>query len=381
MKKLAIVSTHAIQYNAPLFRRLAARPGIELKVFYTRSEHRRQVADREFGRTISWDIPLLEGYEYQWEENISRRQFGSFFSVINPDLIRDLEAFSPDAIWVFGWNHYSHFKVMRYFKGRIPIWFRGDSTLQERRSWWRKRLRLAVLRRVYRHVDLAFYVGSENRRYYAACGLSPEQLVFAPHAIDNERFMLDSEEREKAAAEWRRQLGFADSELVILYAGKFTSGKCVVPLLNEYLRHRRGRPDSVLRLLLVGNGSREDELRSLGGVDAGVVFLPFQNQSIMPLVYRLADVMILPTASDSWGLVVNEAMACCRAVIVARQAGCACDLVRSGNFIFDSEDPAGLQDIFRQLNREDLKKAGTNNRLFISNWNYDSVIRAVESRL
>lgn len=52
-----------------------------------------------------------------------------------------------------------------------------------------------------------------------------------------------------------------------------------------------------------------------------------------------------------------------------------------GISFFDSEDPAGLQDIFRQLNREDLKKAGTDNRLFISNWNYDSVIRAVESRL
>ena len=128
-KKLAIVATHPIQYYAPLFRQLTQRNKIQIKVFYTWSQAKDKVRDAGFGKEIQWDIPLLEGYEWEIVENTVNSRNRNFWSIKNPDLIKSIEEFDPDALLVFGWNFHSHLKVMRRFKGKTPVWFRGDSHL------------------------------------------------------------------------------------------------------------------------------------------------------------------------------------------------------------------------------------------------------------
>src|SRR5438105_951467 len=131
MKKLAIVTTHPIQYNAPLFAMLSSRRKIAIKVFYTWSQAAEEkLYDPGFGIDRSWDIPLLTGYDYCFVKNVSSKP-GShhFWGIQNPTLIGDIKEYDPDAILVYGWSFYSHLKVMRYFKGRKKILFRGDSTL------------------------------------------------------------------------------------------------------------------------------------------------------------------------------------------------------------------------------------------------------------
>ena len=130
MKKIAIITTHPIQYNAPWFKMLALADSVDLKVFYTWSQAKEKVKDKTFGREIKWDIPLLEGYNYEFVKNISKNPGSNQWNGIdNPDLIPKVKSFDPDSILVFGWKMKSHFKVMRYFKGKVPVWFRGDSTL------------------------------------------------------------------------------------------------------------------------------------------------------------------------------------------------------------------------------------------------------------
>ena len=129
MKKLAIVSTHPIQYNAPWFKLLGQRGKIDLRVFYTWSQSKEEVQDKTFGRTIKWDVPLLDGYGYEFVPNVSKEPGIHWKGIDNPALISQISKFNPDAVLVFGWNLKSHFRVLRHFNNRIPVWFRGDSTL------------------------------------------------------------------------------------------------------------------------------------------------------------------------------------------------------------------------------------------------------------
>ena len=131
MKRLAIITTHPIQYNAPWFKLLSQRKNIHIKVFYTWGQIENTAKfDPGFGKEISWDIPLLEGYEYTFVTNTSKDPGSHHFNgIINPSLVDDIESWNADAILIFGWSFKSHLKVLRYFKGKKTNIFRGDSNL------------------------------------------------------------------------------------------------------------------------------------------------------------------------------------------------------------------------------------------------------------
>src|ERR1700675_1218524 len=155
--KLAIVCTHPIQYYAPVFRALAMSRQIDLRVFYTWSQAATDsMFDSGFGSEVKWDIPLLDGYSYQFVRNVAKHPGLDHFGGLNtPTLAREIEAWEPDALLVYTWNSQAHLRVLRYFKGRLPILFRGDSTLLDHRPWWRALLRRLFLTWVYSHVDVA----------------------------------------------------------------------------------------------------------------------------------------------------------------------------------------------------------------------------------
>ena len=153
MGKITIVSTHPIQYNAPWFKLLSEREGVELLVLYTWSQASQSVEDKEFGLNITWDIPLLKGYAYEFVENHSKKPgVHHFFGIRNPELTIKINRFNPNVIIVFGWNFASHFKVMKHFHGKIPIWFRGDSTTLNDHGWLKPLVRRSVLSFIYRYV-------------------------------------------------------------------------------------------------------------------------------------------------------------------------------------------------------------------------------------
>jgi glycosyltransferase involved in cell wall biosynthesis len=383
MKKLAVISTHPIQYNAPWFKLLAAKPKVDLKVFYTWSQAQERVKDKTFGRDIQWDIPLLEGYDYEFVENVSKNA-GShhFFGIDNPALITRIKAFDPDAILVFGWNFKSHLKVLRHFKGQVPLWFRGDSTLLDEVPGFKTFLRRFVLRWVYRYVDKAFYVGTANKAYFMAHGLRPHQLVYAPHAIDNDRFGDEANQHylERAKA-WRKELGFFEKDIVVLFAGKFESKKQPDFLIKSLIAANKDRCDT-LKLVLVGQGPLEADLKLLAKPYDFITFIPFVNQSEMPIVYRLADVYCLPSKGpgETWGLAVNEAMASGRPVIVSDKVGCAIDMVNNNTgFVFKHDDVTALVDILRQLHQHDLNVMAMHAKVHVKAWSFNGLVGAIKA--
>jgi len=380
MVKLAIINTHPIQYYSPYYRCLAARDAVDVRVFYSWRGPLDASYDQGFEQDVTWDIPLLQGYDHTFVENeASDPGTHHFRGIVAPDLIPAVEEWGADAILVFGWNFQTHLRALLYFHGRCPVLFRGDSTLIDESPGPLKWARRLWLRWVYRHVDVALYVGENSRDYFEAHGLGDDQLIWVPHAMDNSRF-AEAGGAEEEAAQWLQEIGIPDAARVVLFAGKLESKKAPDVLVEAFLR----LDEEEMHLVVVGSGSIEDKLRRQAEGHPRIHFLGFQNQSRMPVVYRLGDVFVLPSRGpgETWGLAVNEAMACSRAVVVSDKVGCAPDLVDEKNgAVVPAEDPAVLRDAISDLLRDDerLARMGRRSRRRISDWSVEEAASRTES--
>lgn len=381
MPRLAIVTTHPIQYYAPLFRRLAAREVVEPHVFYGWRGLVDGGRDPGFARDIAWDISLLDGYEHTFVPNESKHP-GSHAhdGIASRQLVPMLDAANPDALMVVGWNYDSHLRAMRSFRGRCPLLFRGDSTLLDETPGPRRLARRLALRWIYRNVDVALFTGASNRHYFEAHGVRGDRLAWMPHTVDNERFRDADGAFEREAARWRAELGISSEAMVYLFAGKLESKKAPDLLLRAF-----ESCDATSHLIFAGSGPLEASLRTAARDRANVHFIGFQNQSKMPVVYRLADVFILPSRGpgETWGLAVNEAMASDRPVIVSDRVGCAADLVipEKTGFTFPSEDGGALSSAMQTAanRRADLLAMRRESRKLIARWSMDVASESIEN--
>ncbi|RFZ82245.1 glycosyltransferase [Mucilaginibacter terrenus] len=369
-KKLAIITTHPIQYYAPVFRLLAQQ--LDLKVFYTWGEASLSKHDPGFGKKIKWDIDLLDGYKYEWVHNSACDKGSHHYKGIkNPSLITELEQWQPDAILVYGWAYHSHLRVIRHFSKKIKLLFRGDSTLLDDSNGVKSHLKAVFLRWVYNHIDIAIYPGQNTMAYFKKYGVEDHRLVFAPHAVENSRF---AEDRSVDAAAIRASLYIDNERLMILFAGKFEKKKDPLLLLKAF--QQLSQPN--IHLLFVGNGPLEKELKQHANCWANIHFLNFQNQSAMPAVYQACDLFCLPSMgpAETWGLAVNEAMACSKAIIASDKTGCVPDLVVNGRngFIFKAGDVTSLLEKLNlavEQGKMGLTSMGKVSNEMIIPWNFE----------
>jgi len=380
MKKLAIITTHPIQYYAPVFQLLHKRGELDIKVFYTWGEASAHKFDPGFNKKIKWDIPLLDGYPYEWVKNTSKEPGTHHFNgVINPGLVEQIKNWQPDAILIYGWGFQSHLKVLRYFKNKVPVFFRGDSTLLDEENGARAILKTAFLKWVYRHVDHAFYPGTNTKAYFKKYGLKDGQLSFAPHAIDNKRFASD---RSNEVSVLRKNLGIEADEVLALFAGKFEEKKSPVLLLEAFLNLNL----TGAHLLFVGNGPLEGQLKLKAEKNSRIHFMDFQNQSQMPVVFQACDLFCLPSKGpgETWGLAINEAMASGKAILASDKVGAAADLVEPGKNgeIFKAGITGDLADKLNRLisaGKSGLAEMGKNSKVLIEKWTIDEQVNIIET--
>jgi glycosyltransferase involved in cell wall biosynthesis len=377
-KKLAVVTTHPIQYHVPWLIRLAEK-NIKIKVFYTWEQSALgTVYDPGFGQHIRWDIPLLEGYDYEFVENTARRPGADHFrGIVNPSLIGKIEAWAPDGLLMIGWNYHSHLQCLRHFHGRLPVYFRGDSVLLHERRGWRRIFRRYFLTWVYKHVDFALYVGAQNKSYFLRHGMKPEQLVFSPQAMDITRFGEPNGVYVQQAEDRKAALGIPAGHLTVLFAGKMTRVKNPSFVLD--LAEVCG--DLPVSFVMVGDGYLKEALLKRAAGLRNVYFMSFQNQSIMPAVYRMGDVFIMPSLSETWGMGINEAMACGKPVMASEQVGSAVDLVledRTG-IVFPHGDIGKCAAFLRRMSadRKLLGQMGDNARRHIQFFSFSHIVDSV----
>ncbi|MEI7499044.1 MAG: glycosyltransferase family 4 protein [Bacteroidota bacterium] len=380
-KKLAIITSHPIQYNAPLFAMLARSELLDIKVFYTWSQSRETLFDKDFGKAILWDIPLLEGYPYEFVENVSKTPGPvGYRGIVCPGLNKMIKNWGADALLVYGWNYHAHYHAMKHFKGHIPVWFRGDSTLLDDTGGLKQMLRRIILSYVYRKADYAFFVGENNRQYYLKHGFHDNHLFFAPHAIDNRRFSDPTGTMLQDAEKWRSEIGIGSEDMVVVFVGKFEPKKNPILLLEA--AKKLNKPD--VHFVFVGNGILEEQMKTIAAGNKIIHFLPFQNQSRIPVVYYMADILALPSQGpgETWGLVVNEAMACGKAILVSNKSGCAIDLVIPGEngYIMASGNADQCASLLNKMteSREQTRLMGESSMRLIASWSFEHICKSFE---
>ena len=269
---------------------------------------------------------------------------------------------------------------MRYFHKKVPILFRGDSTLLAEHIGARLLIRTLFLKWVYRYIDYALFVGTNNKKYFLRHGVKEKELVFAPHAVDNERFLDNNNMYANEAIQWRTSLGIRNTDIVFLFAGKLEDKKDLELLINAF----NLIANNAVHLIVIGNGPLESKLKSKYKNAKNLHFIDFQNQSQMPVAYRLGDVLVLPSKGpiETWGLSVNEAMACSRAIIVSDRCGCGIDLIKPGinGYIFQRKN---LQDLINKMNliianKNNIDKMGSKSLEIIKDWSFEKICGQIE---
>jgi glycosyltransferase involved in cell wall biosynthesis len=381
MKKLAIITTHPIQYNAPWFRQVAAQPGIDLKVFYLWDSGVTSRVDPGFKHAVTWDIPLLDGYAHEFVPNVSADPGTShFMGLQNPTLSRRVRAFDPGAVLLLTYNYASTHRFLWTWRSS-PLLFRGDSHRLVPRAGVKEWVRRAALSGMMRRYAAFLYVGGANRRYFLHHGVPEPRLFFAPHAVDNARFLRERAVAESDAAAWKREIGIPEGHTVILFAGKFEAVKRVTDLIRAYREARLGRA----ALLLVGGGPLEAEVRREAAADPTIFFAPFQNQTKMPRTWAAGDLVVLCSQAESWGLAVNEAMCLARPIIVSTHVGCAEDLVHQGQngLVFPTGDVSALARCLAEAlaDRARLRAWGQRSLEIVSHYSYEQTTAGLQRAL
>ena len=374
MRRLAIVLSHPVQYYSPWFRWLRANSALEFRVFYLWEFGVTRQIDPQFKTAFQWDTDLLSGYEHEFVPNVSPDPGTHHFRGLdNPALPERLAAWNPGAVLLFGYNWLSHLRTIWWARRRgVPLLFRGDSHLLGRGALpFSRRLALRIL---YRQFAAITYVGAANRAYFRTLDVPDSRLFFAPHSVDAAHFNPDDPATRAAATRRREELGLV-TKRVVLFAGKFHDGKQPVELLQSFLEVA-GTNDA---LFFVGDGARKAQLLELAATrpDRLVRFLPFANQSEMPVVYALADIFALPSRGhyETWGLAVNEAMHLGVPCLVSDLVGCQRDLVTTGEtgWVFAAGEPGALTATLRRTlaaSPAELQRLAANARSRVSGYTY-----------
>jgi glycosyltransferase involved in cell wall biosynthesis len=325
--RIGFLISHPIQYYTPIFRALAEL--CDLTVFFAHRQTAEQQASAGFGVAFEWDIDLLSGYRSKFLDNVSRHPSTEHFSGCDtPGVAREIAEGGFDAFVVPGWGLRSYLQAAKACRrAGVPIFVRGDSQLVGRRRALVRIAKALLFARVLRRFDGFLYVGQRNRDYLLHYGAPRDRLFFSPHCVDNEAF--------GAASAAARQLALADKRPELkpkrmLFVGKLVGRKHPLDLLRAAaLLARQG---TAVEVAFAGSGELEPALRDtarLEGVSA--VFHGFVNQSEMATIYAASDVMVLPSDGlETWGLAVNEAMACSVPAVVSDAVGCGPDLVTDG---------------------------------------------------
>ena len=344
-RKLAIVASHPIQYQAPLFRALAEV--CDVTVFFCHRQTPEQQGIAGFGFAFDWDVPLLEGYRSVWLENVSRQANVHSFSGCDTPGVRDhLAAGGFDACLVSGWYLKSYLQAIRACRSLgIRVMVRGDSHLKSHRSALTRTVKYLPYRWMLSRIDAHLYVGAANHDYLRHYGVPERRLYFSPHFVDGHRFASGARAARDSgqALALREAWGAGTGDVVFLFAGKLIGIKRAGDFIAAVTRVHRNDPR--VRGVIVGSGPDEPALRALVATESAPIhFAGFRNQSEMPACYAASDCLVLPSESESWGLVVNEGMATGLPAIVSDQVGCSADLITDGvtGFIFPAGDVEAL---------------------------------------
>jgi glycosyltransferase involved in cell wall biosynthesis len=347
--RVLAVAAHPVQYMAPIFRRMATHPGFDLHVAYCSLRGAEAGHDPEFGATVQWDVPLLEGYSWS---HVPNRGSGeeSFLGLRNPRLAKLIREGNYDAVLCFvGYVRATFWIAWRGAKSsRTAFLFGTDTNTLAPRDGrrWKSIVKKILWPRLFRLADQVIVPSSGARDLIVSLGLPAERVTLTPYSVDNDWWMQKSARVDRSAV--RAGWGASASDAVILFCAKLQPWKRPLDLLRAFAAAKL----SNALLVIAGEGPLRAELESQAnslGIATQVRFLGFVNQSQLPAVYTSADLMVLPSEYEPFAVVVNEAMCCACPVAVSNHVGAARDLVapvRKG-FVFPCGNVVSLAKLLK----------------------------------
>jgi glycosyltransferase involved in cell wall biosynthesis len=393
--RLAYLVSHPIQYQAPLLRRIAQEQDIDLTVLFGSDFSLRGYKDEGFGVEVEWDVPLLEGYRSEFLPKLRDTGKVSPTSPLNRGIYKRLRTANGDpafdALWVHGYASLNALQAILAANALgIPVLLRAESWLADRS---RSPLKLAIKSFIFndlRHfIAATLPIGTANARYWRHYFGHEMPQFLMPYAVDNLFFARRAEDAAASEQQLRLELGLEPGHPVILFASKLQQRKHCDHLIEAYYSLLRDHDTSGYKPYLVIVGSGEEranlEARCLDLGLANVRFAGFQNQSALPRYFQLADVFVLPSRHEPWGLIVNEAMAAGCPVIVSSDVGSGPDLVTDGveGYIYPVGNVAALTTaLSRVLNSpEAASTMGEATRRRIAAWSFEEDIQGLRQAL
>jgi len=331
---LAVVSTHPIQYHAPVYRFLQQQLGIQVTAIYGSDLSVGGYEDIEFGEKFAWDTDLLSGYNHVFLSRVENRGATSLENIPATGLSDVLRHLSPMVVMMGGYGHRLHRRAFLVAnRQRVPILFRAETNDDDRSRGLVKRFaRDAVLRSVYQRCKKLLYIGEQSRRHYRRLGTPEDKLIFSPYCVDTSSFQTDERARSELRVPTRKSLGIAPDQKVVLFSGKLSERKGT-DLLIEAIKRLQPDAREKITLVFVGNGDIKSALeeQALNPPAVNAIFPGFKNQTELSPFFHAADILVLPSRrSETWGLVVNEALHHGLPCVVSRAVGCSLDLIEPG---------------------------------------------------
>lgn len=392
--RLAYLVSHPIQYQAPLLRRIAQEPDIDLTVLFGSDFSVRGFLDDGFGVDVKWGVPLLEGYKHEFLPSVRDVARPGPFDPLNYGILSRLrgrhDEEAADVLWVHGYSTVNALQGMLAAKALgIPVLLRAESWLEDRN---RSELKLATKRLYFKmlkgFVDGVLPIGTLNADYwhhYLGAEFPQSQM---PYAVDNDYFQQRCIAARSSRSELQAELRLEPTRPIILFASKLQTRKCCNDLIEAYRKLSPApgiEPDPYL--VIVGDGeerlSLEKQAKETGF--SSIRFCGFKDQLELPRFFDLATVFVLPSRHEPWGLIVNEVMNAGRAVIVSDDVGCAPDLVRDGieGCVFPVGDVAGLANALRRVLSapETSARMGERGLARIRRWGFEEDILGLREAL
>ena len=341
--RLGIVVTHPIQYQVPLYRHLEAQSAVEPIVFFLSEHGLAESFDTGFGREVQYDVPMLGGYEHRLVRNRSPMStLSTPWGVVNPSLPALIRRSHVDAILVHGYNNISHwFAYTAAICFKIPYLLRGESRPDRESRYHPKMItKHAVLRPLVQHAAACLAIGDENRNFYRSYGAQPQQIFFAPYSVDTERFSEAGALGRSRRTMMVRSLRLDPEIPLVLFVAKLQPWKrpLDVVMAMDQLRFPAN-------LIVIGDGPLRSDVENLAPGRPWMRVLGFINQTKIAEWYGAADLLVLPSSHEPWGLAINEAMAAGAVPIVSDSVGCATDLVTpSVGWVYPTGNVGALAD-------------------------------------
>jgi glycosyltransferase involved in cell wall biosynthesis len=375
-KKIAIVTTHPIQYQSPLFKEISHFNKFKADVYFaSKHGYQSKYIDKDFKKKFNWNINLLSGYKYFFSTKNDQNIDSFFLSFKN--LNNTLFKIKYDAILLLGWNNILYIKAFFLAKlYKIPIILRVETNSLQKINYFKKIIKYFILNILFKYIDYFLYIGSLNKKFYLNLGVDKKKLYPALYSVDNNFFLKNEEINISINKKFKKK--------TILFVGKLIERKNVEEFLNlaELFKN-----DHRFNFLVVGDGHQIKLCNEfiISNKLSNTKIVGFKNQQELKVIYQKSFLLIVPSKYETWGLVINEAMASGLPVICSRNCSSSRDLIINGKtgYVYNLGDIKFLKEIIIELSKNKKKYLNMSKKIkkHIKNFTFSQTIKSLNKIL